>query len=62
MISLLVTLLIGALILAIVLWIVDLLPAVPANIKGFIRIVVLIIFALWLIGLLLGLAPGVHFR
>lgn len=56
--GLLVTLLVGVIVLAVVIWIVGLLP-MDAKAKQIIQVVLALVVLLWLVGVLTGHAPAV---
>lgn len=62
MIPLLLTVVLTLLGVGVLLWALDALPWISADIKQVIRIVVIVIVAFWLIGLLAGMVPVPHFN
>lgn len=60
MIGLLVTILIIAVVIGLIFMIMNMLP-IPAQIKQIIWIIVVVIFAIWLISVLIPFAGGGHF-
>ncbi len=53
----LITLIAALLIVGIVLWALKNMPWIDADVKQAIRVIVIVVVALWLIGVLLGYAP-----
>lgn len=61
MLALLISVILVLLVVGVLLWAVSALPFLDGNIKQLIRILVIVIAALWVIGLLAGMIQAPHF-
>ena len=59
MIGLLITVLVGLIVVGLILWAVQAFPWIDADFKHAAKIVIVVIFVLWLIGVLLGYMPEI---
>lgn len=62
MIGLLITILVGLIVVGLILWAVQAFPWIDADFKHAAKIVIVVIFVLWLIGVLVGIVPLPAFR
>lgn len=58
----LITVVLSLLVVGVLLWALSALPFIDANIKQIIRVIVIVIVALWLIGVLFGYVPELPYR